>query len=59
MNKITKIAIAASLIGLGLLVPVTVSGITHPNPLFNYGAGLSMLFVLISMSDGLSILEVI
>lgn len=40
MNKITKIAIAASLIGLGLLVPVTVSGITHPNPLFNYGVGL-------------------
>ena len=40
MNKITKIAIAASLIGLGLLVPVTVSGITHPNLLFNYGVGL-------------------
>lgn len=50
MNKITKVGIMTSCVGLGLIILVIVSGVAHPNPFFDYGAGLGLLLVFVSIA---------
>lgn len=50
MNQITKAGMITSCVGLGLVMLVIVSGVAHPNPFFNYGAGLGLLLVFVSIA---------
>lgn len=45
MNRLTKIAIIISLIGLSLLLFVIASGAAYPDFLFRYGTGVGILFL--------------
>lgn len=49
MNKRTKIAATTGLVGLGILLLIMISGIGHPNPLFNYGVGMGLMMIFASI----------
>lgn len=49
MSKVNKIALISSLVGVGILVVVIISGASYPDPLYSYGTAIGMLMVFVSM----------